>query len=49
MLKRVCDRCGEEIKATYWFKIDCNKMRSNGSIYCDTGGYELCEKCFSDF
>lgn len=50
MLKRVCDRCKQEIDVDndFWFQMKCDKM-DDGSVFCGAGIYELCDICFNDF
>jgi hypothetical protein len=46
MLKRICDRCGKEIKDDApWFRFKVDKMKYE-YVFCSGGHFELCEHCW---
>lgn len=45
MIKRVCDRCGEDLSAYYRMDI----IRGNGLLVDNLGVYDLCDECWEDF
>lgn len=45
MIKRVCDRCGEDVLS--YHKMDVTQ--GNSMFVSDVGVYDLCDKCWEDF
>lgn len=45
MIKRVCDRCGED--ATSYHRMDI--IQGNSMFADNVGVYDLCDKCWIDF
>ena len=45
MMKRVCDRCGQDVLAYYRMET----IRGNGVFVDNIGAYDLCDECWEDF
>lgn len=45
MVKRVCDRCGEDVSAYYNMRI----IRGTSVVVTEICDYDLCDDCWDDF
>ena len=45
MVKRVCDRCGEDVSVYYTMKV----IRGTSMLVTEVCNYDLCDECWDDF
>ena len=45
MIKRVCDRCGEDVSNYYTMKV----VRGTPFMAAEICTYDLCDECWDDF